>query len=183
MMKFQLATLVVVALLPFTPVQAQGYGDQPPPGDYWRSCRNVNLDGYGPNATVSATCRDERGSPRYTTLAFASCNGWVANRDGRLECARRGYYQDRERPNFAMGMITLYPGPGFQGPGYAVNRDVTNLPKQYNDRTMSLRVRGGSWQVCADSDFEGRCQVIDRDVANLNDLGLGEAVSSLRQIR
>jgi len=35
----------------------------------------------------------------------------------------------------------------------------------------------------ADSDFEGRCQVIDRDVANLNDLGLGEAISSLRQIR
>jgi hypothetical protein len=85
--------------------------------------------------------------------------------------------------SFPPGTITLYSGPQFQGPAFAVNRETTNLPRQFNDQAMSLRVQGGTWQICADSDFEGRCQIIDRDVPNLNELGLGEALSSIRQVR
>lgn len=229
-MRLQLAVIAALAVMPACPVQAQGYGDQPPPGDYWRSCRNVNLDGYGGSATLSATCQDSRGRSRSTSLAFANCNGPVTNRDGQLVCARGGYYPPNgggrpgdngyyqggggyysggnggyygggyspgggynnggyngggysPRPgSFPPGSVTLYSGPQFQGPAFTVNREVTNLPRQYNDQAMSLRVQG-VWQVCADSDFGGRCQIIDRDVPNLNDLGLGEAISSLRQVQ
>ena len=234
-MRLQLAVLAALALMPAAPVQAQTYGDQPPPGDYWRTCRNINLDGYGGSATISATCRDDRGRSRSTSLAFTACNGPVTNRDGQLACVRNSYYPPNPgrpgdngytqgggyysggnggyyggggyspgggynnggynnggnynggyspRPgSFAPGAITLYSGPQFQGPAFTLNREITNLPRQYNDQAMSLRVQGGAWQICADSDFEGRCQVVDRDVPNLNDLGLGEAISSIRQVR
>ena len=199
-MKLRMAVLAALIALPAAPVYAQSYGDQPPPGDYWRSCRNVNLDGYGGGATLSATCRDDRGRSQSTSLAFARCNGPVTNRDGQLVCARDSY----GRPDYGRqdnggyyggggysgggygsrpGAITLYAGPMFQGPSLSVSRETSNLPKQYNDQALSLRVQGGVWQVCADSDFGGRCQIVDRDVPNLNDLGLGEAISSLRQVR
>ena len=62
--------------------------------------------------------------------------------------------------------------------------EVTNLPKQYNDRALSLRIQGrGAWQVCSDSDFRGRCVVVDRDIPDLRQMGLGEAVSSMRPVR
>jgi len=49
---------------------------------------------------------------------------------------------------------------------------------------MSLRIQGrGAWQVCSDSDFRGRCQVFDRDVPDLRQYGLGEAVTSMRPVR
>ena len=48
---------------------------------------------------------------------------------------------------------------------------------------MSLRIQGrGAWQICSDSDFRGRCQIFDRDVGDLRQYGLGEAVSSMRPV-
>lgn len=82
------------------------------------------------------------------------------------------------------GSITLYYGVNFSGPTFGSNREITNLPKRDNDKAMSLKVsRGSAWQVCTDSDFRGRCQVFNSDVRDLNQFGMGEAVSSMRQVR
>jgi hypothetical protein len=93
-----------------------------------------------------------------------------------------GGYPDR--PPVRGGSITLFYGPNFSGPSFGTSREITNLPKRDNDKAMSLRVsRGSAWQVCTDSDFRGRCQIFDRDVDNLNQFGMGEAVTSMRQVR
>ena len=48
--------------------QAQPRGAQPPPGNYFQTCRNVSTQGYGRDATMTAECRDRdpaaRGLPR-----------------------------------------------------------------------------------------------------------------------
>lgn len=171
--------------------QPQERGAPPPSGDYWQSCRNVSTYGYGPNATMTAQCRDDRGRWRATSLRFGDCRR-IENRDGNLVCGDRDDggrppWGDEGRPPWGggrRGSITLFSGPDFTGAAYQARDEVTNLPRQYNDRSLSLRIQGrGAWQVCSDSDFRGRCQTFDRDVRDLRRFGLGEAISSMRPVR
>ena len=169
----------------------------PPPGSYLDSCRDVSSYGYGEDATVTARCRDERGRWRTTSLRIGRCPD-IENQDGRLACSdegRRGDdgrppWNDRDgrrgggHPGWGRNSITLFSAPDFGGHPFEAQSEVTNLPKQYNDRAMSLRIQGrGAWEVCTDSDFRGRCQVFDRDVRDLRAFGFGEAVSSMRPAR
>jgi hypothetical protein len=174
--------------------QAQERGAQPPPGDYWQSCRNVSASGYGPNAVVTAQCRDNRGRWRETGLRFGGCRQ-IENQDGQLACVGGGGRPppSREggpggpgggRPPGGGHRLTLFATPGFNGPSYETRQEITNLPRRYNDRAMSLRIDGRrSWQVCSDSDFRGRCQVFDRDVPDLRPYGLSGTISSMRPVR
>ncbi|WP_372787047.1 beta/gamma crystallin-related protein [Phenylobacterium sp.] len=183
-----IATLVAGA----APLQAQPRGAAPPPGDYFQTCRNVSTVGYGPNATMTAECRDRDGRWRTTSLRFAGCDR-IENRDGQLSCRPgAGYPPPRPGfpgpgpggPPFGRSSITLFSGPDFTGRPFPADREFTNLPREFNDRAMSLRIDGRRpWQVCSDSDFRGRCQVFDRDVSDLSRFGLGANVSSLRPVR
>ncbi|WP_304170276.1 beta/gamma crystallin-related protein [Phenylobacterium aquaticum] len=88
------------------------------------------------------------------------------------------------RPGASGGSITIFYGVNFTGPSFGANREITNLPKRDNDKAMSLRIsRGSAWQVCTDSDFRGRCEIFTSDVRDLNQFGMGEAVTSMRQVR
>jgi hypothetical protein len=165
-------------------------GGQPPPGDYFRTCRNVSTYGYGREATLTAECRDDRGRWRQTSLRYGGCDR-VENRDGDLVC--RGGGGDGGRPPFGGGggfrpgfgsQVTIFTAPNFGGERFQARGEITNLPRRYNDQALSLRIEGrGAWQVCSDSDFRGRCQIFDRDVADLRPYGLGFAVSSMRPAR
>ena len=73
----------------------------------------------------------------------------------------------------------LYDGPNFQGRQTTIYGMATNLPSDFNDRAMSGRFQG-RWRICEDSDFRGRCQDVNGDVANMNQLGMGERISSLQ---
>jgi len=170
--------------------------DQPPPGNYLRTCRNITVFDYGPRATISGQCRDESGRWRDTSARFAGCER-IDNRDGQLLC--RGGGDGGYRPPYSGGgggggggyrppafasTITLFSAPNFGGDRFQSREEVTNLPKRFNDQALSLRIEGrGAWEVCADSDFRGRCQVFDRDVADLRQTGLGYAITSLRPAR
>jgi hypothetical protein len=168
--------------------------DAPPPGNYLRTCRNITVFNYGPAATISAQCRDETGRWRDTSARFAGCDR-VVNRDGQLYCRGPGERDDFRPPAGGGGggfrpppyggsQITLFSAPNFGGERFQTTSEITNLPKRYNDQAMSLRIEGrGAWQVCVDSDFQGRCQVFDHDVADLRQFGLGYAISSLRPAR
>jgi len=175
--------------------ETQIRGAAPPAGDYWRTCQSISTYGYGDNAVMSGQCQDNRGRWRQSSLRFARCSE-VENRNGQLTCVSSGRppwgggggggrppWNDG-RPPYGGGSITIYDGPNFRGQPFDANREVTNLPRQYNDRAMSLRIQGrGAWQVCSDSDFRGRCQIFDRDVPDLRQYGLGEAVSSMRPVQ
>lgn len=163
---------------------ACGWGDgggwgQLPSGSYQESCRDARVNGSGRNATLSANCRDNRGRWNFSTIRFNDCRGGVINDNGRLACESGWGGGGGGRA----GELMLFSAPEFGGQAFQATREVTNLPRQFNDRAMSLRIEGrGAWQVCSDSDFRGRCQIFDRDVPDLRRYGLGEAISSMRPV-
>jgi hypothetical protein len=198
-MKTAFAVLAAVsALVCALPAQSQpqpqergrpgGGWDQPggppggriPPGSYRQSCRDVTVSRPGRDELLSAACRDVRGRWNYSTLRYRVCRDEIRNDNGRLFCSLGG----GGRPPQGRSSITLFSAPNFGGQRIESSREITNLPRQFNDRAMSVQLGGrGSWQVCSDSDFRGRCQIIDRDVSDLRQLGLAEAITSLRPVR
>lgn len=180
---------------------AQPRGEPPPPGNYFQTCRNISTYGRGPDATMTAECRDRDGRWRQSSLRFAGCDR-VDNRDGTLSCLPSRDYQGppptppppgpaygpppgpERGPERGRPAITLFPQPNFGGRPFFTEREITNLPREFNDRAMSLRIDGRrAWMVCADSDFRGRCQVFDHDVPDLRAVGMGGQISSMRPVR
>lgn len=197
---FALAAVAGASLLSAAPAPAQPRGAQPPPGNYFQTCRNVSTNGYGRDATMTAECRDYSGRWRQTSVRFAGCDR-IDNRDGTLSCLPgRDYPPPGPGPGFGPGpgprppmppgpgrgrpAVTLYPAPDFGGRPFFTEGEITNLPREFNDRAMSLRIDGRRpWMVCTDSDFRGRCQVFDQDVPDLRRFGLAGQISSMRPVR
>ncbi len=93
-----------------------------------------------------------------------------------------GRYDNRQQE--FVGYLRLYDEYGFKGPYYDVKIEATNLPKQFNDRTRSLKIVGGqAWQICQNSDFRGNCTVVDRDIPDLSKWGMADTISSARRAR
>ena len=80
--------------------------------------------------------------------------------------------------------VVLFDGPNFFGQSVEIDRDVRNLREyRFNDDAMSIQIpRGQRWEICDDSDYRGRCQVLDGDASNLGRYGLANRVSSMRRI-
>ena len=76
--------------------------------------------------------------------------------------------------------ITLYEGPGYSGRSITLYADESNLNGSgFNDRAMSVRVRGGVWKLCEDRDYRSRCEIIDRDTPDLGVYQFNRKVSSI----
>lgn len=74
----------------------------------------------------------------------------------------------------------LYEYPNFQGRSYVVYGRNDGLgPTGFEDVAMSGRFEG-DWLICEDDDYRGRCATVSGDVRNLDRLGLGRTISSLR---
>ncbi|HEX3364862.1 beta/gamma crystallin-related protein [Phenylobacterium sp.] len=184
-----LAAAAAAACLAAGATQAQPRGAQPPPGNYFQTCRNVSTSGFGRDATMTAECRDRDGRWRSTSLRFDGCNR-IENREGVLSClpapgyAPPGPGPGPGGPGAGRPTLTLFNGPNFGGRPFTTQSEITNLPRQDNDRAMSLRIDGRQpWQVCTDSNFRGRCQVFDHDVPDLRQFGLAGQISSMRPVR
>lgn len=82
----------------------------------------------------------------------------------------------------ASAQVTFYEGEGYRGQTFTADRPVGNFERfGFNDRASSATVRDGSWEVCEDSRFEGRCVVLrPGDYPNLASMGLGNRISSVR---
>jgi hypothetical protein len=139
----------------------------PPPGSYKQTCQNIRANAF----VLKAFCQTRNGKYVRASLDdYRSCRGDIANIEGRLACRQ------------IEGDITLFEHKSFGGRSLPLNSDVVNLPRWFNDITSSIRVRRGTWQVCTDSDYRGRCEFIRRDVDDLNRLGLNDRISSLRRV-
>lgn len=80
--------------------------------------------------------------------------------------------------------ITVYDGPGYSGEYMRLSGQVNNLgdyAEEFNDRISSIKIRGGSWEVCTDSWFEGYCQVVSGNVEQLSSR-FDNHISSLREV-
>jgi uncharacterized protein YcfJ len=84
----------------------------------------------------------------------------------------------------AAAQVTFYSRDDFRGQSFTTDRDIRNMERQgFNDRASSAVVRGGSWEVCEDSQFEGRCAVLQPgDYPSLANMGLSNEISSVRAV-
>jgi hypothetical protein len=84
----------------------------------------------------------------------------------------------------ASAQLTLYQDDNFQGKQFDVRGAVDNLANSgFNDTASSVRVRHGTWQVCDDAYFRGKCITLQPgDYPSLGNFGMNDRVSSARDI-
>ena len=82
----------------------------------------------------------------------------------------------------APAQVTFWDAPGYAGRTFTADRTVSNFADVgYNDRASSAVIRGGSWQLCSDAYFRGRCVTLGQgEYPDLGAMGLGYAISSAR---
>lgn len=81
------------------------------------------------------------------------------------------------------GELTLFQDDSFRGRSVNVRNDVNDLSRlDFNDKTSSIVVRSGSWEVCKDSNFRNSCRVLQPGrYASLP--GMNDSISSVREVR
>ncbi|WP_297801713.1 beta/gamma crystallin-related protein [uncultured Brevundimonas sp.] len=146
------------ALLPASANAQPGRGPSIPSGSYTRSCEDMRMNG----GRLYAVCRDMRGQMRASTLEISRCGrSDVVNRDGLLMCGNIAGQPDR---NYRPGQ----PNRPGQPP-------IPNRPGFDN--------RGGSITLYRDSNYRGQELRFDGEVSNLRNVGMNDAVSSIRLSR
>lgn len=80
------------------------------------------------------------------------------------------------------GQLTLFADNDFRGDQITLHNAVRNLQDAgFNDRTSSIVVRSGTWQLCEHMDFGGYCEELRpgqyRDLPHFND-----RISSVREV-
>jgi hypothetical protein len=80
------------------------------------------------------------------------------------------------------GEVTLFSRDNFRGEEVTIRDSARDLRDAgFNDRTSSLIVHSGVWEVCEHKDFGGYCAVFER--GQHNDLRrFNNSISSLRQV-
>ncbi|HQU48948.1 MAG TPA: beta/gamma crystallin-related protein [Casimicrobiaceae bacterium] len=79
--------------------------------------------------------------------------------------------------------ILLFEGYEFGGRRFGANYSVSNLDGvDFNDRASSVVIRSGSWQLCTDANYRGRCVTHGTGEYRLASMGLSNQVSSLRPV-
>lgn len=84
----------------------------------------------------------------------------------------------------AAAQITFYEGENFRGHSFSATQTVGDFqPTGFNDRAQSAVVDSGSWQVCVDARFEGRCVVLrPGSYPSLAPMGMSKNISSVRPV-
>ena len=82
------------------------------------------------------------------------------------------------------GELTLYEFGNFAGRSLTATDAVSNFaPRGFNDRAASAVIRSGTWELCADADFRGRCVTLGPGrYPDLASMGLDRNLSSVREI-
>jgi hypothetical protein len=78
------------------------------------------------------------------------------------------------------GALVLFDAPGMTGRSFNVNGPIANLDGSgFNDRAQSAMIHSGTWQLCADANYQSSCEVLGPGQwSNLG--GVTGQVSSLR---
>lgn len=77
--------------------------------------------------------------------------------------------------------VVLYDGANYSGTAISVNGEVPDLVDyRFNDAASSIVINYGSWEVCEDTNFRGRCQILTASDPNLQALRMNDNITSLR---
>jgi len=75
--------------------------------------------------------------------------------------------------------IVLFDDRQFRGRSFRVDR-ATGVLSGFTNRAESVRVMGGTWQLCDGRNFSGRCSVTSVNIPDLSTVGLRNRVVSVR---
>ncbi|MBL0291856.1 MAG: beta/gamma crystallin family protein [Betaproteobacteria bacterium] len=80
--------------------------------------------------------------------------------------------------------ITFYENDGFNGRRFTATSSVSDFAGfGFNDRASSVTIRSGSWQICTDAFFRGRCVTLESgEYPSLGAMGLNDRISSAREV-
>lgn len=80
------------------------------------------------------------------------------------------------------GDITLYSHARLGGPAITLHEATPDLdPLGFNDKTSSVVVHKGTWQVCAEKHYQGKCLILgEGEYAELK--GFDNMISSAREV-
>lgn len=80
--------------------------------------------------------------------------------------------------------LTLFENDNFNGQRVVANDSIQNLGNSgFNDKASSVVIRDGTWQLCDDAYFRGRCVTLNPGrYPSLGAMGLNDRVSSAREI-
>jgi hypothetical protein len=145
-------------------------GSAPPSGSYQDSCRNSTFA----RGVIKAECRARQGWKDSEFADARSCRGDIANDGGRLVC--RIGHED------SWGRITLFIQPRYSGERRAYDGDTPDLGP-FSARASSASVSGGTWQLCTQRRYGGRCVTIKDSVRDFVDIGLDDRVRSIRRVK
>jgi uncharacterized protein YcfJ len=82
----------------------------------------------------------------------------------------------------AGAQVTFYQGEEFHGRAFSTGQAVSNFARfGFNDRSSSVIVASGRWEVCEHARFEGRCVLLrPGSYDSLRALGMENSISSVR---
>ena len=81
------------------------------------------------------------------------------------------------------GEIFLFENVNFQGRQISLRGPAANVSSLgFNDRTASIVVRSGRWEVCSDDNFRGECAIFEPGQYATLDRRFSRQVSSAREI-
>lgn len=81
------------------------------------------------------------------------------------------------------GEITLFQDADFRGRALPLRTDANDLSRAgFNDKTSSIIVRSGTWEVCKDANYRGSCRVLQPGRYSTMP-GMNDAISSVREVR
>lgn len=83
-------------------------------------------------------------------------------------------------PPAVIGQIELYDGARYRGRSQRFSTAVPSAAGLLSGQAESLRIRGGAWQVCDGPNFMGACTVLATDIPDLNQIGWGNRIRSIR---
>lgn len=90
----------------------------------------------------------------------------------------------RTAPAPLPSQVMFYEDEDFRGRSFASDKQVENFANTgFNDRVSSMVVLGQRWEVCVDSNFNGRCMVLNPGrYPSLTAMGLNDRISSIRAV-
>ena len=164
---------------PVNDFQRFGFNDRASSADVvggpWEVCENARFNGR---------CVVLRPG-RYVSLSVMGLNDRISsvrllNPDERIDERRYA-----PLPVAAVvSQVTFYENDGFRGQSFTSNQPINDFQRfGVNDRASSVEVVGGSWEVCEDARFNGRCVVLRPGrYSSLSTMGLNDRISSGRAV-
>jgi Beta/Gamma crystallin len=139
----------------------------------WEVCRDVNFGGGCRvfQGTIE-DLRSEGWNDRISSLRAVNARGYNS---------RGGVWGNSRGSNSRQSRLVFYDRPNFRGEARNIMNSATNLGTA-GDRSRSVQVYGGTWELCDGTSRNARCVTVSDDVPDLRSLGLRNGVTSAREV-